>query len=66
VLTPVILATQETEIGRIVVQSHPGQIVHKTVSQKYPTQKWADGVAQGVGSEFNPQYRKKKKKENPV
>jgi hypothetical protein len=31
---PVILATQEAEIRRIVVQSHPGQIVHKTLSQK--------------------------------
>jgi hypothetical protein len=31
-LTPVILATQEAEIRRIVVQSQPGQIVHKTLS----------------------------------
>jgi hypothetical protein len=34
VLTPVILATQEAEIRRIKVQSQPGQIVHKTLSQK--------------------------------
>jgi hypothetical protein len=31
---PVILATQEAEIRRITVQSHPGQIVHKTLSRK--------------------------------
>jgi hypothetical protein len=30
---PIILATWKTEIGRIVVQSQPGQIVHKTSSQ---------------------------------
>jgi hypothetical protein len=33
-LTPVILATQEAEIRRISVQSQPGQIVHKSLSQK--------------------------------
>jgi hypothetical protein len=33
-LTPVILATQEAEIRRITVQSQPGQIVHKTLSQR--------------------------------
>jgi hypothetical protein len=37
--TPVILATQEAEIRRIVVPSQPGQIVHQTLSLKYPTQK---------------------------
>jgi hypothetical protein len=36
-LTPVILATQEAELKRIIVQSQPGQIVLDTVSQKYPT-----------------------------
>jgi hypothetical protein len=38
-LTPVILATQEAEIRRIAVQSHPGQIVRETLSQKNPSQK---------------------------
>jgi hypothetical protein len=38
-LTPVILATQEAEIRRIVVRSQPRQIVHETLSQKYPIQK---------------------------
>jgi hypothetical protein len=31
-LTPIILATQETEIRRISVQSQPCQIIHKTLS----------------------------------
>jgi hypothetical protein len=31
-LTSVILATQEAEIRRIVVQSQPGQIVHELLS----------------------------------
>jgi hypothetical protein len=38
------------------------QIVFETLSQKNPSQKRAGGVAQGVGSEFRPQYCKKKKK----
>jgi hypothetical protein len=62
---PVILATQEAEIRRIVVQSHLGQTVHKTLSQKKPSQKRAGGVPQGVGLEFKPQYRKEKKKKRP-
>jgi hypothetical protein len=32
-LIPVILATWKAEIKRIVVQSQPGQIVHKILSQ---------------------------------
>jgi hypothetical protein len=61
-LTPVILATQEVEIRKIVVQSQPGQIVLKTLSRKNLSQKRAGGVAQSVGPEFKPQYWKKKKK----
>jgi hypothetical protein len=52
-LRPVILVAWKAEIGRIEVQSQPRQIVHKNR---------ADGVAQGEGSEFKPQYCKKKKK----
>jgi hypothetical protein len=59
---PVILAAQEAEIRRIVAQSLPGQILHETLSRKIPSQKGAGGVAQGVGTEFKPQYPKKKKK----
>jgi hypothetical protein len=33
-LMPAILATQEAEIRRIVVQSQPGQIILETLSQK--------------------------------
>jgi hypothetical protein len=47
-LTTVILVTQEAEIRRIPVQSHPRQIVHETLSQKNPSQKRAGGVAQAV------------------
>jgi hypothetical protein len=55
-LMPVILDTQEAEIRRIAVQSQPGQIVHETLSQKYPTQKRDLRVAHSVGLEFKPQY----------
>jgi hypothetical protein len=53
-LTPIILATQEAEIRRIVVQSQPRQIVRETLFQKYPSQKRAGGVAQGEGPELKP------------
>jgi hypothetical protein len=59
-LTPVILATQEAEIRRIVVWGQPGQRVDKTLSWKNPSPKRAGGVAPGVGPEFKTQYRKKK------
>jgi hypothetical protein len=57
---PVILATQEAEIRRIVVQSHPRQIVHKTLS--HLTQK---GLAEWLKVEAlssSPSTTKKKKK----
>jgi hypothetical protein len=47
---PVILAIQEVEIRRIVVQSQPRQIVRETLSQKNPSQKRIGGVAQSVKS----------------
>jgi hypothetical protein len=37
--TPVILATQEAKIRRIVFRSQGGQIVRKTLSQKDPIHK---------------------------
>jgi hypothetical protein len=42
---PIILATQETEIRRIVVQSQPRQIVHEILSQKTLHKNRAGGVA---------------------
>jgi hypothetical protein len=36
---PVILATQEAEIRRIMVRSQPRQTVCQTLSQKNPSQK---------------------------
>jgi hypothetical protein len=51
-LTFVILTIQEAEIRRIVVWSHPGQIVQETLSQQNPSQKRAGVVAQSVGPEF--------------
>jgi hypothetical protein len=47
---PVILATQKAEIMWI-------SVVHDTLPQNKKIPKiMADGVAQGVGPEFNPQY----------
>jgi hypothetical protein len=56
----VILATQEAEIRRIKVWSQPGQIVLRNLSWKYPSQKRADGVAQGEDPEFKSHYHKNK------
>jgi hypothetical protein len=36
---PIILATQEAEIRRVMVLRQPRQIVHETISQKNPTHK---------------------------
>jgi hypothetical protein len=66
-LMPLILATQEAEIRRIIVQSQPGKIVCKTLSQKKTTttttkktmQKRAGGVTQGTGPEFKLQCEDK-------
>jgi hypothetical protein len=64
--TPVILATQEAKIRRIVVQSQPRQIV-RALSQKKTLHKKGLVEVQGVGPEFKLQYCPlQKKKENPV
>jgi hypothetical protein len=47
---PIILATQEKEIRRMVVRSQLGQTGGKTLSGKYPTQKRAVRVTQVVGT----------------
>jgi hypothetical protein len=51
---PIILAAQEAEIRRIMVQNLLRQIVCKTLSRRNPSQKRAGGVAHSVGSEFKP------------
>jgi hypothetical protein len=45
---PVILATQEADIRRILFQGQPKQIVHETLFGNYPTQKRTGRVAQVV------------------
>jgi hypothetical protein len=61
---PAILATQEAEIRRIMVQSQPWKIVarpclekilHTHTHKKRASQERAGEVAQGVGPEFKPQ-----------
>jgi hypothetical protein len=42
---PIILAIQEAEIRRIVVQSQPWKIVRETLSQKTLQKNRAGGVA---------------------
>jgi hypothetical protein len=46
--------------GRDQVQSQPGQIVLKALTQKTHHNK---GMAQGIDPEFKPQYCKEKEKE---
>jgi hypothetical protein len=67
---PVIPATLKAEIGRILVQGLPGQIVHKTISiSKITTVKWIGGVAQAAESllckhkALSPNKEQKQKKE---
>jgi hypothetical protein len=61
-LMPVILATQETEIRKIMVQSQPRQIVPGDRILKKPITKkgWWSGSSSS-GPKFKPQYCKKKK-----
>jgi hypothetical protein len=47
---PIILATQEAEIRRIMVQSQPRQIIQETLAQKKTQyKKRAGGMAQVIG-----------------
>jgi hypothetical protein len=66
--TPVILATQEAEIGGISVSSQLGQIVLEALPRINTSQKRTGGVAQGVGPEFKSQYcqNKTNKTEKPT
>jgi hypothetical protein len=54
-LTPIILAIQEAEIKKTVVQRQPGKIVLKTLSQKRPihTQKVSVNITTHI---FYPQF----------
>jgi hypothetical protein len=69
-LTPVIPATYEEAIRRIAVGSQPGQIVLKTLSRKYPSQKRAGGVkwlkVWSLSSNPSTAKKKKKKKRNEL
>jgi hypothetical protein len=62
VVTPIILATQEAEIRRIEVQSQPGEIVHKTLSQKTLHIKGLVEWLKVKALSSNPSTAKKKKK----
>jgi hypothetical protein len=48
-------------IRRITDWSQSGQTIHKTLSQETLHKNRADGVAQGEGPEFKPQYRRGEK-----
>jgi hypothetical protein len=61
-LTPVILATQEAEIRRTKVQSQSQQIVHKTLSQNYPSQKGLVEWLKVKAQSSSPRTSKKKKR----
>jgi hypothetical protein len=65
-LTPVILATQEAEIRRIAVRSQASQIVPKTLSQKYLTQKGLVEWLMVWALCSSPGTTKKKKKEKKL
>jgi hypothetical protein len=67
------LSYSEAEIRRITVQRQTRQIVCKALSPKNPSHththththtKAGRGVGQSIGSEFNLQYHKKKKRKN--
>jgi hypothetical protein len=60
-LTPAILATREAEIRKIMVQSQPRQIVHKTLSQKNRTQKGLAEWLKVKALSSNPRTSKKKR-----
>jgi hypothetical protein len=67
---PVIIATWEAEIRRIVVRDQPGQIVQETPIYKISRAKRTEGVAQAVerllcrNKEFKPQSHQKGGKES--
>jgi hypothetical protein len=56
---PIILATQEAELRRIMLQNQPQDKQFVKPYPKNPSQKRTRGLAQAVGSEFQPKYWKK-------
>jgi hypothetical protein len=61
-LMPVILATQEAEIKRIVVQTQPRQFVRPYLKKSPSQKKKKKKRAGGVGPEYKPQYCKQNTK----
>jgi hypothetical protein len=59
-LTPVILATLEAEIRRIMVQSQPRQIVLESLSQKKLITKKVWWMVQSEALSSSPSIKKKK------
>jgi hypothetical protein len=71
-LTPVILATKEAQIRRIIIRSQPRQIVRGALSRKYPSQKRVEWLkVQALSSNFStakqppPQKKTAKEKMEP-
>jgi hypothetical protein len=70
---PIILATWEAEIGRIMVPDQLRQVFLETPISKIIRTKWTESVAQGVerllckceplSSNFSPTKKKKKKRQ---
>jgi hypothetical protein len=72
-ITPVILASPEAEIRKIVVRGQPGQIVRVTLSPKFPNQKragewlkWESTCIASMKPSSNPHTKKKKKNTSMV
>jgi hypothetical protein len=65
-LTPVILATREAEIRRIMVRSQPRQIVRETLSQNTLHKNRAGRVAQGKDHGFKPRVQQQKKNQDQI
>jgi hypothetical protein len=63
---PVILATQEAEIRRIMVQSQPGQIVGETLSRKNLHKKRAGRVSSSPSTTKKNDFYWEKGKQSPL
>jgi hypothetical protein len=66
---PIILITQEAEIRRIGgswFEASLGKQFMRPYLEKKSISKRAEGVAQGTGPEFKPEYRKKPKTLNSL